>query len=237
VYTRFSYPLDERHIVMPGAIDPPELIPRSRMSAPPADTPPSAVRWGSYNNTSFARFFVHTGTHLDVNFHIDTDGARLEAFAVEDFIAERPCLLEITKQAREEITAEELQQYEAALAQADFLFVFTGFSACRATDPKHYASEQPGFSVGAARYLMDRFRLKGVGVDLLGIENIANAKSLDPPFPVHRAFLTAGRPFYLVEDADLKPLVGKAIRRAFMIPLLLPGAEAMPITGFADLEG
>jgi hypothetical protein len=37
-----------------------------------------------------------------------------------------------------------------------------------------------------------------------------------------------------VEDPNLEPLVGKKLRRAFIIPLLFPEAEAMMVTAFAE---
>jgi len=236
VLVRFSYPLTADQLVMPGPIDPPEVIPRSRMVDRPADGADD-VRWSSYNNTSFARVFVHSGTHMDVNFHVDPDGYRLGAFDLEDFVAEHPVLVEIPKGDMEEIAVEELKPHDEELRSADFLFVYTGYSTHRGSDPKRYLEKQPGFSVAAAEYLMGEFDLKGICADLMGIENIGHAKTLDPQFPVHKAFLTAGRKFYLVEDANLKPLVGKPLLRSYAIPLLLPEAEGMMITGFADVGG
>ena len=233
---RFSYRLEPEQIVMPGPIDPPEVIPRSRIVERPEDGPES-VRWGSYNNTSFVRMFVHSGTHMDVNFHVDPEGPTLGAFDVEDFVAETPAFVDIPKGDMEEITIDELQAHEAQLQKADFLFVYTGYSRYRKTDPERYLTKQPSFSVEAAEYVARTFRLKGVCVDLMGIENIGRAKTLDPQFPVHKAFLKAGRKFYLVEDADLKPLVGKKVMKSYAIPLLVPDAEGMMITGFAEVEG
>jgi len=237
VIVQFSYSLQPDQIVMPGPIDPPRVIPRSRMAEKPKDAEPEEVRWGSYNNTSFVHMFVHSGTHMDVNFHIDPDGYKLGAFEISDFISERPLLLEIPKTDMERILVEELEPHSDALKQSDFLFVYTGYSKYRKTDPERYLKKQPGFSVEAARYLMANFRLKGVGVDLMGIENIGEAKELNLQFPVHEAFLKAGRKFYLVEDADVKALVGKKLVRSYAIPLLIPDAEGMMITGFADIEG
>jgi len=222
---------------MPGPIDPPEVIPRSRMIEKPAEAGTENVRWGSYNNTSFVHMFVQSGTHMDVCFHIDPDGYRLGAFEITDFISERPLLLEIPKGDMDRIRREELEPHAEELAESDFLFVYTGYSSYRKTDPERYLNKQPGFSVEAADYLMKNFNLKGVCVDLMGIENIGEAKSLDPQFPVHKAFLRAGRKFYLVEDANVGALRGKGLIRSYAIPLLIPDAEAMLVTGFADVKG
>ena len=234
---QFSYSLEAGQVVMPGPIDPPRVILRSRMIEKPEEAGSEEVRWGSYNNTSFVHMFVHSGTHMDVNFHVDPNGHTLGAFEINDFVAERPFLLEIPKADMERIPVEELEPHADALKQSDFLFVYTGYSKHRKADPERYLKEQPGFSVDAARYLMENFNLKGVCADLMGIENIGEAKTLDPQFPVHKAFLTAGRKFYLVEDANVEPLVGKKLLRSYAIPLLIPDAEGMMVTGFADVEG
>jgi len=46
-----------------------------------------------------------------------------------------------------------------------------------------------------------------------------------------------GVKFYLVEDANLAPLVGKELIRSFAIPLLVPEAEGMMVTAFAEVKG
>lgn len=100
-----------------------------------------------------------------------------------------------------------------------------------------YVSKQPSFSVDAANYLVDNFDIRGFGVDLIGIENIPEAKESDPQFPVHKTLLLKRpRKVLLVEDANLAPLLGKTISRVYVIPLRLFGLEAMPVTAFADVE-
>ncbi|MBW2059331.1 MAG: cyclase family protein [Deltaproteobacteria bacterium] len=234
----FSYSLDPKEIVMPGDIAPPEVRPRSRMVQGPAPGEEGrGVRWGSYNNTSIVEFFVHTGTHIDVPFHVSPEALKLEDFEISDFVFDKPLLLEIPKGDMERISVEDLKPSEARLAESDLLLVYTGFSEVRKTDPKRYVAGQPSFSVDAAHYLVDNFNLRGVGVDLIGIENIPEAKGLSPQFPVHKTFLLKKkRRFLLVEDANLAPLVGRTISRAYVIPLRLFGLEAMPVTAFADVE-
>jgi len=235
----FSYTLDPNKIVMPGDIAKPQVKARSRMVQDPAPGEPAeGVRWGSYNNTSIVEFFVHTGTHIDVPFHISPDGFQLHDLEISDYVFDKPLLLDIPKGDMEKITVEELDRHKAQLAESDLLLVYTGFSKVRKTDPKRYVAKQPSFSVDAANYLVDNFNIRAFGVDLIGIENIPEAKESDPQFPVHRTLLLKKqRKNILVEDANLEPLVGKRISRAYVIPLRLHGLEAMPVTAFADVEG
>ncbi len=230
----FSYPLDPEAILMPGSIAKPQVIPRSRM-VPPSEDANDGVRWDSYNTTSFLKLFVHTGTHIDTPYHVAADGARLGAFVIEDFVFEHPVLLEIPKSDMEKITVEDLNPYEKQLAEADLLLVYTGFSKWRSQDPERYMMKQPGFSVDAAKYLMGFSLLRCVGADTMGIENIPEGRAADPPFPAHRAFLLTREKFLILEDPNLIPLVGKRMKRAYLIPLRLPDLEAMTVTAFADV--
>lgn len=233
---QFSYPLDVEHVLMPGSIAGPVLRPRSRMTSAPSGESPVDVRWDSYNNTSFIDAFVHTGTHIDTAYHVSKDGEKLGDFSVGEFVFDHPVLLRIPKSDEEEITRSDLERHEDALAQADLLLVHTGFSRYRKSEPERYMMKQPGFSVEAAEYLVNLPKMRCVGGDFMGIENIPEGRASDPPFPAHRGFLLSGKKFLILEDPDIKPLVGKTLRRAFIIPLLFPEAEAMMVTAFAETD-
>jgi kynurenine formamidase len=194
------------------------------------------VRWSSYNNTSFIDAFVHTGTHIDTAYHVSADGLRLGSFGITDFVFEKPTVLEIPKSDEEEIMREDLEPHEERLRETDLLLVYTGFSDYRAGDPERYTMKQPGFSARAAEYLVGMPRMRCVGGDFMGIENIPNGRASDPPFPAHRAFLLSGKKFLILEDPDVRPLLGKTLRRAYVVPLLFPEAEAMMVTAFAETD-
>lgn len=233
---QFSYPLDAEHLLMPGSIAPPVLRPRSRMTPVPSADASKDVRWNSYNNTSFLDAFVHTGTHIDAAYHVSANGVKLGAFSIEEFVFERPALLEISKGDGETIGVSDLEPHADALADADLLLVYTGFSKHRASEPERYMLKQPGFSADAAEFLVALPKLRCAGGDFMGIENIPAGRASDPPFPTHRAFLLSGKKFLILEDPDLAPLVGKRLRRAFIVPLLFPEAEAMMVTAFAETD-
>jgi len=237
MYVQFSYPLDEEHVLMPPGIVAPVLRPRSRMVPAPEGNTFEGVRWESYNNTSFIDAFVHTGTHIDTAFHVSKGGPNLGDFALADFIFERPLLLKIPKDDEEKITPADLKPHEDELSQADLLLVWTGFSKHRGSDPERYIMKQPGFSPEAADYLVSLPKMRCAGGDFLGIENIPEGRKAEPPFPTHAGFLLSSKPFLILEDPNLAPLLGKTLKRAFLIPLLFPEAEAMMVTAFAEVDG
>ena len=234
MYVQFSYPLDDEHTLMPPGIAGPVLRPRSRMTPAPPGIDPEGVRWESYNNTSFIDAFVHTGTHVDTAFHVSKGGPKLGDFGITDFVFEHPLLLEIPKSDEEKITLDDLTPHTEALQQSDLLLVYTGYSKHRGSDPERYIMKQPGFSPEAAAYLVGLPKMRCAGGDFLGIENIPEGRKAEPPFPTHAAFLLTGKKFLILEDPDIQPLLGKALRRAFLVPLLFPEAEAMMVTAFAE---
>jgi len=237
MYVQFSYPLDAKHIVMPGGIAGPKLRPRSRMTPAPAGTEANdGVRWDSYNNTSFIDAFVHTGTHVDTAFHVSKNRPKLGDFSIDEFIFERPLLVEVEKNDEEKITVADLEPHMEALKESDLLLVYTGFSRHRATDTDRYVMKQPGFSPEAAELLVSLPKMRCAGADIMGIENIPQGRKAEPPFPAHRKFLLSGKKFLILEDPNIEPLRGKTLKRAFLIPLMFPEAEAMMVTAFAEVE-
>ncbi|HEY47058.1 MAG TPA: cyclase family protein [Anaerolineae bacterium] len=238
MYIELSYSLIPQEIVMPGAIDKPVVIKRSRMAPMPEDSDETDVRWGSYNNTSIAQFFAHTGTHIDVPFHVDPDGYKLHELDLNDFIFEHPLLLDLPKGEREKITVDDLRSHEKELSKADVLLIYTGWSKIRNQEPERYVADQPSFTVEAANYLVDNFNIRAYGIDTIGIENISEGKAASPvQFPVHKTFLLKKKQkAFVIEDLNLKLVLGKKIRRFYAIPLRMYGIEAMPVTAFAEVE-
>jgi len=238
MFVEVSYSLTPGDIVMPGAIAKPEVIKRSRMTAKPDGSDGEEVRWGSYNNTSFATIFAHTGTHIDVPFHVDPEGFKLHEFSLSDFIFEHPVLMEIPKGEFEKIAVEELQTQEEELAEADVLLIYTGHSKIRQQDPERFVANQPSFTLAAANYLVDNFNIRAFGIDTIGIENIPEGKAASPvQFPIHKTFLLKKKQkSFVIEDLNLVPILGRSLRRFYAIPLRMYGIEAMPVTAFAEVE-
>ena len=238
MFVELSYSLEPKDIVMPGAIDIPKVIKRSRMAPQPEGSTEDDVRWSSYNNTSIAEFFAHTGTHIDVPFHVSPDGYQLHEFELTDFIFDNPLLLEIIKGPKEKITVEDLKPHADELVKADILLIYTGYSKVRNQSQEKFVSEQPSFTLEAANYIVDNFDIRAYGIDTIGIENIPEGKASSPiQFPIHKTFLLKKKQkSFVMEDLNLVPVLGKKMSRLFAIPLRLYGIEAMPVTVFAEVE-
>ena len=231
---RISYLIGQETVTV-GSIAPPRLRARSTMAKCPDGLSETEIRWENYNNTSTVEMCTHVGTHVDLPLHVYPQGLSMDDFDVQDFVFDKPLFIECPKSDMEEITGDDLVPYEPELRQSDLLLIYTGFSKYRQSDyrkrdPERYPKNQPGLSVEAAEYLVDNFSLRGIGVDVMGIENFFKAK---PEFPAHKVLLSSK--FMVMEDADLSPLLGRKVNRVYIVPLLVQGAEAMPVTAFAEV--
>ena len=82
MFVLISYPIGEKETV-PYKIEPkPRLIAKTRISK------------GDINNTSKLEMSVHGGTHIDVPFHNDPNGITIDKMNINDFIFEKPLLIE-----------------------------------------------------------------------------------------------------------------------------------------------
>ena len=128
MFVEVSYSLVPDEIVMPGPIAKPEVIKRSRMTPQPDGSDEEEVRWGSYNNTSFARFFVHTGTHIEAPYHHLRDGADVSALKIDTLIGACALLDFHGKQPNEAITEQEIETKGAHIERGDIVFIRTDAS-------------------------------------------------------------------------------------------------------------
>lgn len=221
MFIEISYLIGEKETVLIESLSKPKLIPRTRMNE------------GGKNNTSILEMSTHNGTHVDTPFHVDPHGLTITDLEISDFIFEKPVLIEIPKDDLGKITDEDLKKYKNDLEKSDFLMVYTGFSKYRSEDSQRFIHKSPGFSKEGAEYLTKNFNLRGVMVDCLGIENIPEGRASG--FATHKVFLGGGRKFVAVEDGNLKPVLGKKIKRVFVAPIRVIGSEASPVTVFAEI--
>ncbi len=192
---------------------------------------------GDVCNVSMIHHFTHNGTHLDTPFHHDPKGEKIETIPLEKFIYEHPVFLNIPKNYCEEITDNDLKGYD--LQQADALLIRTGFDELRVQDPVGYSVMFPGVNLAAAKYIREELpALKTVIIDFMSIEKYLDGNRQG--YPVHHQLLcmsTSGkRPVLIIEDANLRPLVGKKLRKVFALPMRFEGADGVPVGLIAEVD-
>ena len=151
--------------------------------------------WNSYRIT----LFNHNGTHIDAPKHFDRKGKAIGDYHIDNFIYEKPCLLDLHKNAGEPITPADIKKVPAA---TDLLMIRTGF--WRKRKQKAYINNNPWLSPEAAGYIRLKFRkLKAIAVDTV---SIANYQQPEAGGLAHRIMLKKGKypsaPVMLVEEAD-----------------------------------
>jgi arylformamidase len=221
MFIEISYLIGEKETVLIESLSKPKLIARTRMNE------------GGKNNTSILELSTHNGTHVDTPLHVIPDGPGITDLDIADFIFEKPLLINCPKDDLGRITAQDLQKHEEQISKCDFLMVYTGFSAYRVTDPDRFIHKSPGFSSDGGEFIARKSNIRGIMVDCLGIENIPEGRASG--FATHKIILGSGRKIIAVEDGNLSVISGKQVKRVFVVPLRVVGAEASPVTVIAEL--
>ena len=192
-----------------------------------------------YTMTVITQMTTHTGTHLDAPAHFVPDGKTVDRVPIERFAGEGVALDISYKKAGEEITLEDLKQFDSEIKEGEVVMIYTGWDKKRGLN-KEYLFMWPHLGIEAAKYLVSK-KIKAVGIDGLSIGGWMDkvpaqgpvAKS--SPVEVHQILL--GAEIIIIEElANLdKVLDGKKTARAFFVyaPLKLVGAEGSPCRAIA----
>ena len=113
-------------------------------------------------NVSRLAMGSHQGTHLDAMFHFIADGRTLDQMPLEWFYGPAR-VLRLPKEAREEITEEDLRAHEAILQPGARILLSTGWEKAFGTE--RFFTDFPSMTCAAARYLASR-KLRLIGMDM-----------------------------------------------------------------------
>ncbi|HHX75013.1 MAG TPA: cyclase family protein [Firmicutes bacterium] len=226
-YVEIGYPIYEGMPVYPGLPEV-ELVPRER------------IEKGDYWNGTVLSIYLHAGTHVDAPWHYVPGAPGIDAIPIENFIYNRPLLLDVPAQKPNDlITIEQLKEYGDSLYEADMLIFNTHYWKYRAKDFMKYATGFPAVSPEAAEFIRRELpNCKAVAIDTLSIENIEQGKTNG--FRTHNAFLDPEKydtPTILIyEDINPEPLIGKKLLRAFTAPLRILDHDASVVNIIVEVE-
>ncbi|RXT15227.1 cyclase family protein [Ammoniphilus sp. CFH 90114] len=152
---------------------------------------------------------VHTGTHVDAPLHMVVSGETMESISLEDLVG--PCRVLDLSHVKDGITADDLAPFD--IQEGEFLLLKTANSLDTAFNPDFiYVKED------AAKLLAYK-RVKGVGIDALGIERS------QPGHPTHKCLF--GAKIIIIEGLRLQDVpAGKYFMMA--APIKLIGTDAAP---------
>jgi len=160
---------------------------------------------------------THTGTHVDAPYHFLEDGVTVDRIPPEQLVG-RAAVLDLRKDLKGPLISEETVRAHWPRSFApEFVLVETGWSHLR-SPTRRYLYDFPGISPQAAEWVADQ-RVRGVGIDSLGIDPFANAK-----FEAHKVLLRRG--IWILEALDhLDELVEDRAYTLVAAPLKIAGAS------------
>jgi kynurenine formamidase len=196
------------------------------MPAYPGTEPPEITTACTLEKDRFVEqkisFYSHTGTHLDTPAHIFPEGATLDMLAVDKFFG-AAVALDFSAIDRDVIVKEDFTPHLALLKKAEFILLYTGWSAKWGSDS--YFTGFPVLSEEAANWLSG-FGLKGVGIDAISLDRVGTED-----FPVHKAFLSKST--VIIENlTNLEPLLGKCFD-FYCFPLRFADGDGSPVRAVA----
>ena len=188
-------------------------------------------------NSVVAHIPNHFGTHFDAPQHFCPNGIPMHELPVDYFAykGEDVLLLDIPKEARGIVMAEDVKPYEEQLKKAKLLLIRTGFEKYKFTEPELYQMEGPCLHPELSKYLVENFdNLLCVGLDFLSIGSPSNDLAKDAHqwlLGYHtKKFITA------IEDMLLSPLGNKKINVVTLGPARLVGADSAQVSVMAEIE-
>jgi kynurenine formamidase len=104
----------------------------------------------------------HQGTHVDAMWHFVADGKRIDEMPLSWFYGPAR-VIKIPKEAREEITVDDLFKHQAMLRPASRVIFNTGWH--REYGTARFFEDYPSMTIEAAQYLASR-KLRMIGMDM-----------------------------------------------------------------------
>lgn len=195
-------------------------------------TPVERFETGHTADTSLVEVFNHCGTHMDLPGHKIPGGKSITDYCVDEFIYERPYIIDVELSDEENLSIDQLEPFCDALAKCDLLLLRSGFDQYRSTDLQRYVWKTPGVAVDTAEWLVEKFpNIKAVGLNFLSFE-ILDASSHQSRG--HIALLS--RDVKIIEDMNLGGLSNDTIERVFVMPIFIEGIDSFHVTVVAEIQ-
>jgi len=163
-----------------------------------------------------------TGSHVDAPYHFSNQGGTIEKMALEFFMG-NGLIIDVTdKKAKEEITLEEIRNYEKAIEKADIVLFKTNWYKKAGTDEFY---DHPFLSKAGGEYLLSK-GIKTAGIDAINLDNTGGTE-----FPIHDMYSLAGG----IIAENLANLDQVDFEKPFIIilPLKLIGCDGSPVRAVA----
>lgn len=195
--------------------------------------PLDSLEKGDACNTFSITLFNHNGTHIDAPKHFDCNGQKICDYRIEDYIFNRPFIVDVPGKQGESISAKDL--HFSGPPDCDILLIRTGFS--RKRHETTYVDDNPWLSPDAAGFIRRNLgKLRAIGIDTV---SIGSHKYSSAAKEAHRILLHKGEfksaPLIIIEDLNLEN-IQNPLNRLFAIPLFVSDVDSMPCTAFVEAD-
>ena len=191
----------------------------------PRLTPANSYEKDGFKETLLS-MYSHTGTHVDPPAHLFAGRTTLDAFPVSQFVGRAVVIDCRHLKEGEAITMREIAPRRADAEKADYLLFNLGWDARWGTPA--YFGEYPVITEEFADYLLAT-RKKGVGLDVIGIDPIADAN-----LSLHRRLLSQAD-FVIIENLCNLGACGGGLFSFFALPLKFADSDGAPVRALALL--
>ena len=164
---------------------------------------------------------VHTGTHIDAPFHFIDNGKKLHEIDLSKLHGKAVVIDLRYKKAEEEITRQELEQYDDKMDGSCIVILVTGWGGKRGFSDE-YIYHQPYLGKEGAGYLVSK-GIKGVCIDHFSISGVEKKRATQ----IHKELL--GHDVWIAEDIYIPEGIFKDNWHIIALPMLLKGASGGPL--------
>jgi len=184
--------------------------------------PDKQIHNGDSCNTMMLTFPSHSGTHIDLPYHFNPKGKKLNDYGANFWVFNQVETVDLTGSVCDgQIIKPEILPHIENCER-------TGYGNYRGTD--RYKMTSPGLSSELAGYFRQVFpKLRCIGMDLISISSYSNR---DEGRNAHHAFLNPdeGEPILLIEDMKLDKI--GPFNKVLVAPLLIENLDGAPCTVF-----
>ena len=190
---------------------------------------------GDLCNAKTFKLFTHNDTHIDVPFHYNIKGMKLNEMDPKDFFYNNVVVADLNLKIGKEICTAEIK--DLLKPQTDLLLIYTGLNEYWFDKPGEFSlkENQPWIAMELAEYLVKKTNLRAIGIDFGCVDNMENIAKNNPI--VHKTLLGLNeilKVIFIFENMNIRPVLNSTIKKVFALPLLLSGMDGGPATIVAE---
>jgi arylformamidase len=177
-------------------------------------------------NVQVLKIASHTGTHLDTPFHVVSYGIGLNNYSPEEFLFERPIIVDLQIKDSKIIMPEDIKKFKKILNKADIALFRFNRGKIRKSDPKRFSLHSPGFGIESAEWIRKNCKnLRAIGMD---VPSLACIDYLDETMEAHNILLGGkGNRFIVIEDMNLEKNIS-GLKKIHIWPWFVKGMDSSP---------